>query len=130
MAKSYAQFKAMVLGRGYDIDYNYGWQCWDGYAEYCRYLGVPYASCTVTRYVQDIWTQRQNNGTLNYFSEVHNLQPGDVTVFRPCSVTPTSHIAIFDSDAGGGYGNFLGQNQGNAASNPAGGYAFSITKLP
>lgn len=130
MPKSYAQFKAMVLGRGYDIDYNYGWQCWDGYAEYSIYLGVPYANCTVTHYVQDIWTQRATNGILNYFTETRNLQPGDVVVFRPCSVTPTSHIAIFDSDAGGGYGNFLGQNQGNAASNPAGGYAFSITKLP
>lgn len=130
MSKSYAQFKAMVLGRGYDIDYNYGWQCWDGYAEYCIYQGVPYANCTVTHYVQDIWTQRATNGMLKYFNETKNLQPGDVVVFRPCSVTPTSHIAIFDSDAGGGYGYFLGQNQGNAAANPAGGYAFSLTKLP
>lgn len=129
-ALSYEAFKKMVLGRGYDIDYSYGWQCWDGYAEYCIYQGVPYASCTVTHYVQDIWTQRATNGMLKYFYEVHELQPGDVVVFRPCSVTPTSHIAIFDSDAGGGYGNFLGQNQGNATANPAGGYAFSITKLP
>lgn len=127
---AYAQFKAMVLNRGYDIDHAYGFQCWDGYAEFCIAQCVPYASCTATGYVQDIWTQKATNGMLKYFNEVHELQPGDVVVFRPCSVTPTSHIAIFDSDAGGGYGNFLGQNQGGMYTHPAGGSSFNVIKLP
>lgn len=127
---AYAQFKAMVLNRGYDIDHDYGFQCWDGYAEFCIAQCVPYASCTATGYVQDIWTQRVTNGMLKYFYEVRELQPGDVVVFRPCSVTPTSHIAIFDSDAGGGYGNFLGQNQGGMYTHPAGGSSFNVIKLP
>lgn len=127
---AYTQFKAMVLNRGYDIDHAYGFQCWDGYAEFCIAQCVPYASCTATGYVQDIWTQRATNGMLKYFNEVRELQPGDVVVFRPCSVTPTSHIAIFDSDAGGGYGNFLGQNQGGMYTHPAGGSSFNVIKLP
>ncbi len=109
---SYNDFKASVMGKAFDIDGYYGAQCWDGYAKYCRYLGYPICHCTVTGYVQDIWTQRKVNGILNRFNEVTVMQPGDVAVFKPCNATPLSHIAIFDHDAGGGYGWFLGQNQG------------------
>ena len=127
---SYSEFKAQVLGKGYDIDGSYGFQCWDGYAKYCQYLGVPFANCTVTGYVRDIWEQRQANSTLNYFDEVSDLQEGDVVVFKVVSGwTPYSHIAIFDSDAGGGYGWFLGQNQGGAAG-ANGGAVFNLAKLP
>lgn len=121
---SYNDFKASVMGKAFDIDGYYGAQCWDGYAKYCRYLGYPICHCTVTGYVQDIWTQRKVNGILNHFNEVTVMQPGDVAVFKPCNATPLSHIAIFDRDAGGGYGWFLGQNQG--------GYngSFNVVKLP
>ena len=104
-------------------------QCWDGYAEYCQWQGIPYANCTTTGYVRDIWDNRHTNGTLNHFVEVERLQPGDVVVFSVNGSTPLSHIAIFDSDAGGGYGYFLGQNQGGVP-NPQGGSNFNITKLP
>lgn len=121
---SYQEFKNQVLGKTYDIDGYYGAQCWDGYAKYCMYLGVQFAHCTSSGYVKDIWNLRGSNGILNYFDEVSVMQPGDVAVFYECSSTPYSHIAIFDSDAGGGYGNFLGQNQGGA------GGAFNIVRLP
>lgn len=86
--------------------------CWDLYAEYCRWLGVPHANCTDSGYASDLWTQRHSNGILNYFDEVEVMQPGDVAIFKVTSSTPYTHVAIFDSDAGNGYGNFLGQNQG------------------
>lgn len=121
---SYQEFKNQVLGRAYDIDGYYGAQCWDGYAKYAQYLGQPICHCTSSGYVKDIWNLRGSNGILNYNSEVNILQAGDIVVFRECSATPLSHIAIFDSDAGGGYGNFLGQNQGAA------GGAFNIVRLP
>ena len=122
---SYNDFYNTHLDRAYDVDGYYGAQCWDGYAEYCRYLGVPYAHCTTSGYVKDIWNNRKSNGILNYFDEVSTMKAGDVAVFKEVAgVTPYSHIAIFDSDAGGGYGNFLGQNQGGANG------AFNITKLP
>lgn len=109
---SYQEFKNTHLGNGYDIDGWFSFQCWDFYAEYCNWLGVPYANCTDSGYAKDLWTQRHSNGILNYFDEVEVMQPGDVAIFDVTPSTPYSHVAIFDSDAGNGYGNFLGQNQG------------------
>ena len=68
-----------------------------------------------------------SNGMKTQCDLVYNLQAGDIVVFPRNSVTPLSHVAIFDSDAGNGYGNFLGQNQRSANSS---GSAFSIDKLP
>lgn len=127
---SYQDFKNTHLGNGYDIDGWYGDQCWDGFAEYCRYLGYPVINCTDSGYAQDLWTQRHSNGILNYFDEVEVMQPGDVAIFDVTPSTPYSHVAIFDSDAGNGYGNFLGQNQGGEQKNPNGGGVFNIVALP
>lgn len=125
MMATYEEFKSQVLGKAYDIDGYYGCQCWDGYAKYCNYLGIPICHCTSTGYVQDIWMLRKSNGILNYCTEVSVLKAGDIVVFKKYgSVTPLSHIAIFDSDAGGGYGNFLGQNQGGKNG------AFNLVRLP
>lgn len=127
---SYQDFKNTHLGNGYDIDGWFGDQCWDGFAEYCRYLGYPVINCTDSGYAQDLWTQRHSNGILNYFDEVEVMQPGDVAIFDVTPSTPYSHVAIFDSDAGNGYGNFLGQNQGGEQKNPNGGGVFNIVALP
>lgn len=127
---SYQDFKNTHLGNGYDIDSWFGDQCWDGFAEYCNYLGVPVVNCTDSGYAQDLWTQRHSNGILNYFDEVEVMQPGDVAIFAVTPSTPYSHVAIFDSDAGNGYGNFLGQNQGGEQTNPNGGGVFNIVALP
>ena len=127
MAKSYQEFKNMVLGKAFDVDGWYSAQCWDGYAYYMQYLGLKPAWCTSTGYVQDIYTNMDTNGMKEQCDLVYNLQAGDIVVFPVNSVTPLSHIAIFDSDAGNGYGNFLGQNQRSANS---AGSAFSIDKLP
>ena len=127
---SYQDFKNTHLGNGYDIDGWFGDQCWDGFAEYCRYLGYPVINCTDSGYAQDLWTQRHSNGILNYFDEVEVMQQGDVAIFDVTPSTPYSHVAIFDSDAGNGYGNFLGQNQGGEQKNPNGGGVFNIVALP
>ena len=127
---SYQDFKNTHLGNGYDIDGWWGWQCWDFYAEYCNWLGVPYANCTDSGYAKDLWTQRHSNGILNYFDEVEVMQPGDVAIFDVTPSTPYSHVAIFDSDAGNGYGYFLGQNQGSSNTNPNGGSASNIIAFP
>lgn len=127
---NYNEFKSQVLGKGFDIDGAYGYQCWDGYAQYCKYLSVPFANCTQSGYVKDIWNLRKSNGTLNYFDEVEIMQPGDIAVFKEVAGwTPVSHIAIFDSDIDGVYGNFLGQNQGGTTG-ANGGAVFNIVRLP
>lgn len=127
---TYQDFKNAVLGNGFDIDGYYGAQCWDGYAYYCKFLGVPYANCTTSGYVKDIWENRHTNGILDYFDEVSVMQEGDIAVFREVAgVTPVSHIAIFDSDIDGVNGYFLGQNQ-DGAPYPSGGKVFNLTVLP
>ncbi len=124
MAKTYEQFKSEVLGKGFDIDRLFPNECWDGAMYYSRWLGYPVFNCTVTGYVQDIWTQRKTSGILKYYDEVENLKPGDIVVFKEHPSTPLSHIAIFDHDAGGGFGAFLGQNQG------APNKVFNVINLP
>lgn len=124
MAKTYEQFKNEVLGKAFDIDGAFSAQCFDGAMYYSQWLGYPVFNCTVTGYVQDIWTQRKKSGILNYYDEVELLQPGDIVVFKVHPSTPLSHIAIFDHDLGNGQGAFLGQNQG------APGMAFNIIPLP
>lgn len=125
MVKNYEDFKNSVLGKAYDIDGYFSAQCWDGAMYYSKWLGYPTFNCGLTGYAIDIWTQRKNSGILKYYDEVSDYQPGDIAVFKAVpSITPYSHIAIFDHDAGGGYGWFLGQNQG------APGGAFNLTKLP
>lgn len=127
----YTDFYNATLNKGYDIDGYYGWQCWDGYAYYCKYLGVPYAHCTTTGYVIDIWTNRSTNGMLKYFDEVTLMKQGDIAVFKVLAgVTPYSHVAIFHSDIDGKYGYFYGQNQGSNITNANGGSAFNLCKLP
>lgn len=122
---TYQEFYRTRLGKSYDHDGYYNAQCWDGYVEYCKYLGYPYASCRQSEYVKDIWNQRKTNGILNYFNEVTVMQPGDIAVFREVAGwTPYSHIAIFHSDIDGQYGWFFGQNQGGYKG------AFNLCKLP
>ena len=122
---SYQNFKNQVIGKGFDVDKAYGNQCWDGYAYYCMYLGVPFANCTSSGYVKDIWLNRHANGMDKYFDEVSVMQPGDIAVFKESAYTPYSHVAIFDHDARDGVGGyFLGQNQGCYNG------AFNLTWLP
>lgn len=103
--------------------------CWDGYAQFCIENGIPYANCTVSGFVKDLWEQRHSNGILNYFDEVTMLEPGDLVIFKEHPWTPYSHVAVFDSDIDGVYGTFLGQNQGPNSSLDRGG-EFSLTRLP
>lgn len=118
-------FQNEVLGSGFDIDGYFGWQCWDGYAKYCLWLGVPFSNCMVSGYVKDLWEQRYNNGILDYFDEVESLEGGEVAIFTENEWTPVSHVAVFVADIDGTQGWFLGQNQGGEAG-PNGGGAFNL----
>lgn len=126
---TYNLFQNEVLGLGVDIDGSFGWQCWDGYARYCLWLGVPFANCTASGYVKDIWEQRHSNGMLDHFDEVEVMDEGDIAVFMECDVTPVSHIAIFAGDIDGSQGWFLGQNQGGEPG-PNGGGVFNLVAMP
>lgn len=109
----YKTFKSKWMNKGVDVDGAWHFQCWDSFAQWCKENGVPYTNCTVSGYVKDLWEQRRTNGILKYFDEVEDMEEGDVAVFKEVAGwTPVSHVALFDSDAGGGFGWFFGQNQG------------------
>ena len=123
MTFSYQEYKSSVLGQRIDYDHRYGYQCVDLIDDLWCKLGYPIAYCSTSGYAKDIWEQRKTNGVLKNHTEVSVMQPGDIAVFREVpGVTPLSHIAIFDSDAGNGYGWYLGQNQGASHVN--------VVKLP
>ena len=111
----FQEFRTATLGRYIDIDGYYGAQCWDLYASYCQRLGVPFANCTTTGYVTDIWINRKTNGMTRYFDEVKfdQCKQGDIIVFQPRNQTPLSHIGICASTNHAGQVLVLGQNQGN-----------------
>lgn len=117
-------FRDEVIGKRFDIDGQFGSQCWDGYAYYMTKLGYPYANCTTSGFVIDIWNNRNNNGMLKNCSVVTIMQQGDIVVFNRAPSTPYSHIAIFMKDNKNGSGVFLGQNQGGING------AFNETTLP
>lgn len=132
---NYLDFKSRVLNHGYDHDGGaFGWQCWDGFAEWCVANGIPIINTDPvnhTGYAMDLWELRQSNGMLTYFDEVEIMEPGDIAIFKQVpGVTPSSHVAIFDSDVNGTYGWFLGQNQGSTITHPSGGSAFNLVMLP
>ncbi len=121
---NYNEFKRKYMGTAHDLDGAYGAQCWDGAMFYSQCLGYPVFHCGISGYAKDIWLQRRSSGILRYYTEVRQMQPGDICVFMPTAYwTPFSHIAIFDSDAGDGYGNFMGQNQDGVPE-------FTIQRLP
>lgn len=118
MAKSYAEFKSLYLGKSVDVDgfpsYNI-YQCWDLVAgKYFPYVGGKVIHCGKTGYVVDIATQRATNGILDFCVDVglkETLQPGDICIWQKCPACPYSHIAIYDHDEGQSKVFFLGQNQ-------------------
>ncbi|RFE01063.1 peptidoglycan recognition protein family protein [Streptococcus parauberis] len=131
---AYLDFKSRVLNNGYDHDGGaFGWQCWDGFAELCEANDVPIINTdhiNHSGYAKDLWELRKTNGMLTYFDEVETMEGGDVAVFKEVAgVTPSSHVAIFDSDIDGTYGWFLGQNQGGIPY-AGGGSAFNLVMLP
>lgn len=118
----YKTFKSKWMGKGVDVDGYFKFQCWDSFAQWCIENNIPVINTTPiqqggTGYAQDLWEKRNSNGILKYFTEVpvESRQSGDVFIFRRVpDWTPVSHVALFDSDAGGGFGWFFGQNQGGA----------------
>ena len=119
---SYAKFKKAVLGKGYDIDNYYGWQCWDGAALLWQQYGLHLV--TGNGLAIGCWDLKRNLNKYNKFkliTKVADLKKGDVVCMRP------NHIGFFDG-FDGGYMRILGQNQGGK-SGPNGGMAFNIVKI-
>lgn len=101
------QWYNMTVGKKYDIDGYYGYQCWDYFAYFCRYFNLSMVThCSLTGYAGDIWKLRLNNGALKYFQFIYNvneLRDGDWCFWD-------RHVAMYYK------GMEVGQNQnGNPA---------------
>lgn len=132
---NYTEFKNKWMNKGVDVDGHYGFQCWDSFAQWCVENNIPVIDTTPVEdggsgYAQDLWEKKSSNGILKYFDEVEMMEEGDVAVFKKDpNWTPTSHVALFDHDAGGGFGWFFGQNQGGIPG-AEGGACHNLVKLP
>lgn len=117
---SYSAFRSAVLGRGYDIDGYYGYQCWDGTALLWQQLGL--SLITGNGLAIGCWDLKRNVNKYSQFdlvTNVNSLKKGDVVVMRP------NHIGFFDGYDGSNM-RILGQNQGGSPTNPNGGSGFNI----
>lgn len=132
---NYTEFKNKWMNKGVDVDGHYGFQCWDSFAQWCIENNIPVIDTTPVEdggsgYAQDLWEKKSSNGILKYFDEVEMMEEGDVAVFKKDpNWTPASHVALFDHDAGGGFGWFFGQNQGGIPG-AKGGACHNLVKLP
>lgn len=138
---TYTEFKNAVIGRGYDMDGHYGYQCWDGVELLYQQPDIGQHLYTAFNFdtslssgVKTCWLYapaRAVNGS-GHFSEVTNVQDikqGDIIVLNQYSgwYGSTGHIGFADEDYNGtDYINILGQNQG--AGNPEHGSPFNIMR--
>lgn len=106
MALNFDEFVSSHNNKGYDIDGSYDAQCWDGYAEYCRWLGIPYAHCAYSGGVRDLWEHRSELGMLQYFDVVTSPRNGDVAIWTNAYGGGFGHVAMYYN------GRYFGQNQG------------------
>ncbi|MBP3871860.1 MAG: RICIN domain-containing protein [Faecalicoccus sp.] len=113
--RPYSTIRRETMGRSYDMDGWYGAQCWD----YVDYVMIHYygsyngVSCSTTGYVQDIATNKEWNGILNFMDDVtgQEMEQGDIVVWGFCDACPYSHIALYDRQGVGDKIYVLGQNQ-------------------
>lgn len=93
------EFYNRTVGKAFDVDGSYEFQCWDLWAECCRANGVPLSviHCSLTGYVEDTWKLRHKSGILQYFDAVpaDQIIVGDWIIWgKDYSLTPKSHVAM------------------------------------
>lgn len=114
---SYDEWKRLTEGNGYDVDYQWGNQCWD----YCALLWYQYNLPLVTRSggggAADCWIISKNvnaRGPFIAIEGITNVKRGDILVWNRGRYHSAGHIAIADEDYNPNHNYIycLGQNQG------------------
>lgn len=106
------EWKSETIGKSYDTDKAYGYQCWDYFDAFIKYFNLPVSTyCALTGYVCDLWRLRDKYGYSQYFEYIYkasDLRDGDWCFFDKGSEShPASHTCMyFSPDIE------LGQNQG------------------
>lgn len=123
---SYSAFRSAVLGRGFNIDGRFGWQCWDGAALLWQQLGLTLVTGNgLAIGTWDLNRERNRYGKFDLVTSAGSLKKGDVVVLRP------NHIGFFDG-WNGDYMRILGQNQGGSPTITQEGYttgAFNVVNI-
>lgn len=129
MAKKTAQaFINQYNGSVVDYDGVYGAQCVDAFKIFCAWLGVPVRP-TKTGWADGYWTYRIDySAYVQFITDVNALEPGDWLFWAKGSSCPLSHVGMFVSYNGTGYGNIFSENQGTKTS-PFAGFRTSKLKL-
>lgn len=125
---SYDVFRSTVLGKGYDVDGAYGYQCWDGCALVWQQLGRNLQ--TGNGCASGCWNLKRDVNAGNDFQLIWNLsdvKKGDIVVF---SAGQYGHIGFADENYNGsGVIKLLGQNQGGSPKGAAGGAGFNVVNM-
>lgn len=133
---SYEAFKNAVLGKGYDVDGVYGYQCVDMAKLLAGNAGrpSPYWKSGVSGYAREGWSDPDSRtyNQANYFTLVYqkqNVRKGDLVVLNSTTSNPYGHIAFADSDWDNSTTSaiLLGQNQVNP--NDVTGHVNTLTNI-
>lgn len=106
------EWRSETLGKSYNTDSAYGFQCWDYFDAFIRYFKLNVSTyCALTGYVCDLWRLKDKYGYAKYFDFITDpaqLRNGDWVFFDRGSASHNqSHVCMFFSP------NLeLGQNQG------------------
>lgn len=107
---SFDQFRSAVLGRGYDIDGAYSYQCWDGAALLWQQFGQQLI--TGNGAARGCWELNRGRNAHPHFEQIFDrsqVRRGDVVFFGG---SRWGHVAFADENyKGGATLSCLGQNQ-------------------
>lgn len=125
---SYDAFRKQVIGKGFDVDNYYGYQCWDGVALLWQQLGRSLLCGRDNARGCWIRSRIANAGAdFELVTDVTKIKRGMVLVF---STGDYGHIGFADEDYhGGDYIRLLGQNQGGTPVGTAGGAGFNVINM-
>lgn len=133
---SYEAFKADTIGRGFDVDGVYGYQCVDMAKLLAGNAGrpSPYWLSQPDGYAYEGWTNLASRAynAADYFTLVYNkgdVRKGDLVVLNNTTSNPYGHIAFADEDWTNAttYAILLGQNQENPS--PTVGHITTLTSV-
>lgn len=126
--QNYDAFRGTVIGKGYDIDGAYGYQCWDGTALLWQQIGR--SLMTGNGCASGCWTLKKdvNAGKdFDLITKLADVKRGDVMVF---STGQYGHIGFADENYNGsGSIKLLGQNQGGTPKGAKGGAGFNVISM-
>ena len=113
MAKKTAQaFINQYNGSVVDYDGVYGAQCVDAFKIFCAWLGVA-VRATKTGWADGYWYYRDEfKSVVEFITDPNAFEAGDWLIWAHGSSCPSSHIGMYVSSNGKGYGNIFSENQG------------------